>query len=158
MGSQLGVVEELMTCAHDEATSTTYSSEHGCQSDISPHDCDSNAIFGDDSMAHGRFGIDCPCSGLLGGCDVWLIPSSAVSGKLMKQMGLNANSVQQNVPNGQTEVYFKKNSNVVVAFHQSRTGFQLMQCIDSWDSDSSIDDSTWLIPDEWGPCNNYTKP
>merc|ERR1719213_1051614 len=100
---QLGKVDELRTCANNEATFTTYSSEHGCQSDISPHDCNANSIFGDVSMASGTFGIDCPCSSVPGGCDMWSIPSSAVPGKLMKQalstvvMSLNANSLEMSV-------------------------------------------------------------
>jgi hypothetical protein len=153
--------EALVSCACGEATVTAHASaadQSQCQSKSMSTDCSKVSFWGDTSSAQSDLAVDCPddCGGGSGECDHWQLSVPATfmraAGKLGSALG-EVNQTPLQMQDATTlDVYFKKNSDVVMGYGQDTSVQQIMMCFSTWDTNSSIDAATWSVPASWGDC------
>lgn len=164
--------DQLVSCACDEAKQTAHMSAQGqsqCATTSQDVKCSDISFWGDTSNAQLSLAVDCPdeCGAGSGDCDRWALVSvpptfmAAVNklGSGLAEVNQNPILRMQGVVETSMDVYFKKNSSMLVGIMADSTEQQqLTMCFKSWDTNSSIDPATWSVPDDWGECKSVTPP
>merc|ERR1712232_1232081 len=167
MGNGMTQKQELLAvCTDGMMTGTQYADvtfqgqeEDQCFQHVQQMDCSKNMLFGDGSDATCKGKATCPSGS--GQCDVWEMPSAALSVALGKTLHESRSPNLLGDSDSPITMYYKTGTNKVDSMTQTQESdgktIQMQYTFDTFDDSTPVDSNLWVVPDSWQPCTQQSE-